>query len=95
MSKFKGDKSPWVVKENAGQYLSIESAEGYPFEICKLGTAIPVVKANANLIAAAPELLECLTKLVEAHETDNTKEYGFWVERGRFNINKALSHEKD
>lgn len=44
--------------------------------------------ANAELIAASPNLFECLSKLVEGHKVDNTKDMGFWLEIAEKHLNK-------
>ena len=87
MKEFKGDKFPWKINKNAGQYLSIQSANGFPFEICKLGVDIPTTLANAKLIAAAPELLQACLAVLDGQtnkEIESAKRLAYVA------INKAL-----
>ncbi len=68
MSEFKGTPGPWSVEgswvESDCRYI----AEVHDFrEECEIFKPVhPESAANANLIAAAPELLEALQKLVTA-----------------------------
>lgn len=66
MSDFKGTPGPWEVESNA-YYFSIESQGGGIGDVCMSGHVFDggdclgsTSKANASLIAAAPELLEAL-----------------------------------
>lgn len=62
MSEFKGTPGPWV---NVGGWVDSEKPGDLSSIICALASVAarnpePVNDANANLIAAAPELLESL-----------------------------------
>lgn len=66
MSEFKGTPGPWEVEANTC-YFSIESQGGGIGDVCMSGHVFDggdclgsTSKANAILIAAAPELLEAL-----------------------------------
>jgi len=63
MSKFKGTKGPW---ENVGGW--VDSAGKDSKIICAIGSVSmqseEIQDANANLIAAAPDLLEALIAVV-------------------------------
>lgn len=91
MKEFKGTKGKWFPVEYAGHW-SIQAGQFYgdtdilDQDVVLTGEAY----LNARLCAAAPDLLECLLKLVYAHKSDNTKDYGFWVEMSEKAINKAL-----
>jgi hypothetical protein len=81
MSEFKGTPGPWIAKAN-NCYFEIKSELGGIGDACMSGHEFdsgnclgPTAEANANLIAAAPELLEALDKI--------TKEYIFT--RGQLN----------
>jgi hypothetical protein len=53
---------PWTVRERADKGLSIKAGE--LCLIAKIGLQTTSYKENARLIAAAPELLEALERLV-------------------------------
>jgi len=63
---------PWFVSHaNASNYsVGIQSREGYQWHICDVCDDIHYVnyRANANLIAAAPELYEALDVLLNLHD---------------------------
>lgn len=62
MSEFKGTPGPWNISRDnrSGEIVSIGPAYSEEYA----GTCwIEVSQANANLIAAAPDLLECLIEL--------------------------------
>lgn len=71
MSAFKGTPGPWqYVKSNptptTGEHLIKGQTPGYLAEIRELSKGHAI--ANANLIAAAPELLECCMEFVRKVE---------------------------
>ncbi|MGB4498931.1 MAG: hypothetical protein WBI40_09535 [Methylococcaceae bacterium] len=87
--------APWNVKDGQFHFI-VESEDGRCFvEIEKIfDDHLNECKANANLIAAAPELLEALIE-IEKHTQDfvNTflpdNEFTLWVNKARAAIAKA------
>lgn len=51
----------------------------------------PEDKANARLISKSPECLELLINFLNAHRTDNTKEYGWLCEQAEGLIKNILN----
>ena len=76
MSKFKGTPGPWQVGEHHAKMIDIRHASGDVPGAISLTLAKVVARpswqaeaeANARLITAAPELLESLCLLVDAHD---------------------------
>nr|WP_154927747.1 hypothetical protein [Pantoea agglomerans] len=91
MSEFKGTPGPWEVEDNTC-YFSIESEGGGIGDVCMSGHVFDggdclgsTSKANAYLIAAAPELLEaCLRMRNQLQAT------GYEAEKGSLNPTKCL-----
>lgn len=79
MSEFKHTPGPWVIRvidlHEGGSGFEIVGANGDI--VCDNQTYYPhaIDKKNARLIAAAPELLEALVRLMPSAE-DNTAGYG-------------------
>lgn len=68
MSKFKGTPGPWrVARQNGspttGEWMIAGAKPGYLAEVRDCGGGFSA--ANARLIAAAPDLLEALSDLVD------------------------------
>lgn len=59
MSQFKGTPGPWFNKKT-----DVWDNDGYIAEVMNISDPIEVQIANAQLIAAAPELLEALQDMV-------------------------------
>jgi len=74
MSEFKGSKGKWEVGENYNnkwieiycdkKNKSVSEAKGYG------RIKVSEMKANAKLIACAPEMLEMLVRVIKEHKTD-------------------------
>lgn len=104
MNKFKGTPGPWYVEEIVGIYTPIvHSGEGLgycPPVLAKVTTrysSSEQAKCNANLIAAAPELLEALqrmTKLYESLMSDCGVQHKDLTDSAQAAINKALGIAK-
>lgn len=62
MSEFKGSKSPWLISGESEKWNRIIDANGDLITTCFAMQNED--DANANLIAAAPELLEALQEMV-------------------------------
>lgn len=105
MTQFKGTPGPWVVVDDDHHDLGTESS--VLIESASRGITIAIVGPsgesptytediiNANLIAAAPELLEALQHCVEwldIHAPAGSAE-SFCVDEARAAINKALGGE--
>jgi hypothetical protein len=102
MEDFKGTKGKWHAVEYAGTYI-IQDGDMYEDNNI-LDSDIyteEVVKANAQLIAAAPELLQSLSRLTDICSkdriTDNDsffEEFDEAVDEANRVIDKALGKEK-
>ena len=72
--------APWLIGENRYDYdLIIRSANNDP--VCSViyaGYSKTEAKANARLIAAAPELLEALKELCDVTDTNDYNEAAFF-----------------
>lgn len=80
MKEFKGTPGPWYWdEEGLGNNNHIVFGKGYPAEMTN--------KANKALIAAAPELLEALIKLVDIVDD---MVHGPSTDAAHAAINKAL-----
>lgn len=76
MSKFKGTPGPWFIDDQSDDYeMAIVGHPTWPctrngkrgvWDVCKIETDTEDTKANARLIAAAPDLLEALKTLIAA-----------------------------
>jgi hypothetical protein len=91
MSEFKGTKGPWKAR-NLGTEIAVFGS----YRICGMtGGEIQRDKANAHLIAAAPDLLDALIALRTANGGDNFNGWhqGFdsAIEKARAAIAKALN----
>lgn len=81
MKKFKGTPGPWHYDDELGGVYS----KGGQF-VCDVTD-----KNNANLIAAAPELLEALQKMVsKAYKQNWNDAYPEEIQSAQAAINKAL-----
>ncbi|HHB9079497.1 TPA: hypothetical protein ACN7S2_005293 [Klebsiella pneumoniae] len=74
MNEFKGTPGSWEVEDN-GYFYDINAVRGTVGNVCSSASWFdndehrgPVAMANAQLIAAAPELLEALQNMVEAYQ---------------------------
>nr|DAP28018.1 MAG TPA: Ead/Ea22-like protein [Caudoviricetes sp.] len=81
MNEFKGTPGPWKVEDN-GYFYDINAVRGTVGNVCSSISWFdndehrgPVAIANAQLIAAAPELLEAL-QLLMAEQTGGNKSCG-------------------
>ncbi|NQY83859.1 MAG: hypothetical protein HRT34_03505 [Alcanivorax sp.] len=91
MSEFKGTKGPWKAR-NLGTEIAVFGS----YRICGMtGGEIQRDKANAHLIAAAPDLLDALIALRTANGGDNFNGWhqGFdsAIEKARAAIAKAMN----
>lgn len=74
MSEFKGTPGPWFIDDQSDDYeMAIVGHPTWPctrngkrgvWDVCKIETDTEDTKANARLIAAAPDLLEALRALL-------------------------------
>lgn len=110
MQEFKGTKGKWYVYDNT-DYLEIKVKENFVGNVCnaiytEVESSIPKSelenKANAQLIASAPELLKALQQLTRLHQCEQeglssgqpTPQQWFEaVNKAESVINKALNLE--
>jgi len=91
MNEFKGSIGPWEHYGPSGYQHSmggyVESGDGKVCDVSGFDVGSDKAKANAKLIAAAPELLEALQDALHAH--DKHGEHSEW-DFARAAIAKAL-----
>jgi hypothetical protein len=79
MSETKFTPGPWFVKRQnpsptTGEWMIVGSKPGYLAEIRNCGSGD--VQANANLIAAAPDMYDALKELCRYADDSNDCQYG-------------------
>lgn len=93
MKEFKGTPGPWVVNE-MGQHWNNKALVHLEITFGEDGECIcdtVYQREDANLIAAAPELLEALQCIIEACTWDTYGKPGYEnLEAAKAAINKAL-----
>ena len=86
MKEFKGEPGPWILGGCSGRMITTKDGyvgNGFIADVDTL--------ANARLIAAAPELLEALQKMVsKAHKQNWNDAYPEELQSAQAAINKAL-----
>ena len=77
MEKSQHTPGPWVVETTSGMNIYITQPQdmpnrtpGFYAEVRRFTSSVDAVKANARLIAAAPDLLEALEKIAVLYEKD-------------------------
>jgi hypothetical protein len=90
--KFKGTRAPWTIEISNDERFSIKAPDrGLFIDVWGVGIAQvetrEEVQANAQLIAAAPDLLEALNWVANSDEAIDNMELGQIVQQA---INKAL-----
>lgn len=88
MTQFKGTPGPWEVEDN-GYFYDINAGRATVGNVCSSMSWFdndehrgPVAMANAQLIAAAPELLEALTVTLD--------EIGHWLSQQKPELRQKL-----
>lgn len=98
MKEFKGTPGPWRVSEKRGDLIDIRhNSNGIGAISLNLAHVVArqswlkEAEANAKLIAAAPELLEALQRMVsKAHKQNWNDAYPEELQSAQAAINKAL-----
>lgn len=100
MKEFKGTPGPWRVSDDSYTfqhvandfYHQISAGTGYLNEREAIGFSLsgPMTIHDANLIAAAPELLVALEMILSYHDDGNCVLHKEDVSMARAAINKAL-----
>lgn len=98
MEKFKGTPGPWRVSEKRGDLIDIRHENNEPgamslnlAHVVARQSWLKEAEANAKLIAAAPELLEALQKMVsKAYKQNWNDAYPEELQSAQAAINKAL-----
>ncbi|MFP2231385.1 hypothetical protein ACLEZA_17795 [Enterobacter ludwigii] len=96
MKEFKGSAGPWSAHDDEESMATSVVMNEFGDILCVVGTYMTSTEedyANANLIAAAPDLLEALQDLLIRVADD--EEYGpeHAITRARAAISKALGEE--
>ncbi|MDR2241831.1 MAG: hypothetical protein LBE28_03590 [Providencia alcalifaciens] len=95
--EFKGTPVPWIIIDG-NDYLNItakstESSPNYMPLLDSDSIRMIEMRANAHLIAAAPELLEALQLIVSYHDDGNEGLHREDLEMARKAIAKALGQQ--
>ena len=91
--EFKGTKGEWktgLFPNLNHPHRTVLTKEG-SLEICTINLDTAEVRANAKLIAAAPDLLEALQNLLNTDINNNNWNYAASTNQARNAINKALN----
>lgn len=109
MTQFKGTPGPWEIKpeEVDRSYIRIRGTQlGGRFKVANVLSPdydgvhhreADETRANAQLIAAAPELLEALCNLIECYERGvelNEEHCGYEFDKALAAVNKATGETK-
>lgn len=95
MKEFKGTPGPWLFN---GYEIESEQCD-YIADVYGTKASTDEEKANANLIAASPELISALQQLLEIHDDQSGKAWTTSSKRraldnARAAVNKALGETK-
>lgn len=97
MNEFKGTPGPWVADKTSRAVgpISRDDDQSYgiliPVAWVEFETEVDIQASNQNLIAAAPELLEALQRMVnKAHKQNWNDAYPEELQSAQAAINKAL-----
>ena len=97
MKEFKGSAGPWSSHDDEESMATSVVMNDFGDILCVVGTYMTSTEedyANANLIAAAPDLLEALQKMFRAGQKQNWNErYESEMNAARAAISKALGEE--
>jgi len=94
MKEFKGSPAPWsVIDDHPGKACFDIHGEHGDIYITVYRIDENRASHNAHLIAAAPDLLEALQKLLEDVCSNNDSALGYRVDEARAAISKALGEE--
>lgn len=101
MSEFKGTPGPWRVSEKVGDFIHIRHNNNEPgamslnlAHVTARSSWAREAEANAQLIAAAPELLKVLQTLVFAIDNGTQMDVMIATDEAEAAIAKALGETK-
>lgn len=96
MKEFKGSAGPWSAHDDEESMATSVVMNDFGDILCVVGTFMTSTEedyANANLIAAAPDLLEALQELAFLYEHDEGCRELTEYKRAKAAISKALGEE--
>ncbi|MCM7455859.1 hypothetical protein M8R64_10250 [Enterobacter hormaechei] len=96
MKRFEGSAGPWSAHDDEESIATSVVMNDFGDILCVVGTYMTSTEddyANANLIAAAPDLLEALQELVFLYEHDEGCRELTEYKRAKAAISKALGEE--
>lgn len=98
MKEFKGTPGPWSIGyygDGDGIFIAGTYGGPDPTYICSVRPDLrsSQSESNANLIAAAPDLLEALQLIISYHDDGNCELHSEDVAMARAAISKALGEE--
>lgn len=89
---------PWTIENHGSTYIISKPGDGYiTRDVCRMdGSTMSAFaqKANAHLIAAAPDLLEALQEIISAADGDGWSQLDAGFSKARAAIARARGKTK-